>query len=61
MGHSLILQIHITIQAVYLNTAIFLPLGLPETNVFWSAPAEDWTSKKIWGGSQDVKNDYASD
>jgi len=46
--------------SLYLNTAIFLPLGLPETNAFWSAPAEDWTSKKIWSG-QDVKADHAVD
>ncbi|HEX8378353.1 MAG TPA: DUF2264 domain-containing protein [Pedobacter sp.] len=47
--------------SLYLNTTIFLPLGLPESNPFWSAPARDWSSKKIWSGSQDVINDHAID
>jgi hypothetical protein len=46
--------------SLYLATAILLPLGLPGTNAFWSEPAKDWTSKKIWSG-EDVKGDHALD
>lgn len=41
----------------YLATAVFLPLGLPESDPFWSAPAEKWTQQKVWSG-ENVKNDY---
>jgi hypothetical protein len=34
----------------------FAPLGLPPADPFWSAPAEDWTAKKIWAG-ENVKAD----
>ena len=43
--------------SLYLCTIGFLPLGLPATNPFWSAPAADWTAKKAWSG-QPVKKDY---
>lgn len=42
----------------YLCTLIFLPLGLPETDAFWSAPPEQWSAQKIWSG-QDFKNDHS--
>ncbi len=44
----------------YICTNIFLPLGLPETDEFWSAPPLPWTSVKIWSGA-DVKGDHALD
>lgn len=44
--------------SLYLCTTIFLPLGLPDTDEFWSAPAEPWTSLKAWTG-QDAPNDHA--
>ncbi|RXK86016.1 DUF2264 domain-containing protein [Filimonas effusa] len=34
----------------YLCSAIFLPLGLPGTDAFWTAPAEKWSAQKIWTG-----------
>ena len=43
--------------SLYICTIGFLPLGLPPSNPFWSAPAADWTSKKAWSG-QAVKKDY---
>jgi hypothetical protein len=46
--------------SLYLCTVGFLPLGLPTTNPFWSAPAADWTSKKAWSG-QPIKKDYHVD
>lgn len=44
--------------SLYLCSTIFLPLGLPETDEFWSAPAQPWTSLKVWTG-QDTPGDHA--
>jgi len=33
-------------------------LGLPASDPFWTAPAADWTQKKIWSG-QEVPGDHA--
>ena len=44
--------------SLYLCTTIFLPLGLPDTDEFWSAPAEPWTALKVWTG-QDAPGDHA--
>lgn len=46
--------------SMYIASLIFLPLGLPADNEFWSAPAADWTSKKAWSG-QPFPKDYAVD
>jgi hypothetical protein len=46
--------------SMYLASAGFLTLGLPEDHAFWTAPAEDWTSKKAWNG-QPFQKDYAVD
>jgi hypothetical protein len=43
-----------------LSVAILLPLGLPDTNEFWAAPAEMWTAQKVWGG-KGAPNDHAVD
>jgi hypothetical protein len=43
-------ETYISTGSLYLCSAVFLPLGLPETNPFWSAPAQDWTSKKAYSG-----------
>jgi hypothetical protein len=51
---------YITTGSLYICNNIFLPLGLPETDEFWSSPAEPWTSVKIWSG-QDVPADHALD
>lgn len=48
---------YISTGSLYLCTAGFLPLGLPESHPFWSAPAADWTSKKAWSG-QTFKRDH---
>jgi len=42
-------------------TLSFLPLGLPADNAFWTAPYEDWTTKKAWKGEhlhRDYKVEY---
>lgn len=36
--------------SLYITSLVFLPLGLPADHDFWTAPAEDWTSKKAWSG-----------
>lgn len=41
---------YISTGSCYLCSAVFLPLGLPENDAFWSAPAMPWTSKRIWAG-----------
>ena len=51
---------YITTGSLYICSDIFLPLGLPETDDFWSTPAAPWTSVKIWSG-QDVPADHAID
>lgn len=51
-------ETYISTGSLYLCTEAFLPLGLPADDPFWTAPAEDWTAKKIWSG-QDVKVDHA--
>lgn len=49
---------YINTGSVYLCMAVFLPLGLPETDPFWSRPDADWTSRKAWNGV-DVGADHA--
>lgn len=44
--------------SMYIASLVFLPLALPADDVFWTAPAEDWTSKKAWSGEPFPK-DYA--
>ncbi|WP_263382217.1 DUF2264 domain-containing protein [Granulicella arctica] len=50
---------YISTGSCYLCAAAWLPLGLPATDRFWSAPGQPWTAQKIWGGN-DVKADHAS-
>lgn len=51
---------YITTGSLYICANVFLPLGLPETDEFWNAPAKPWTAVKIWSG-QDVQADHALD
>jgi hypothetical protein len=46
--------------SMYICALGFVPLGLPTTHAFWTAPAEDWTARKAWSG-QPFKKDYAVD
>ncbi|CAD5248965.1 conserved hypothetical protein [Imperialibacter sp. EC-SDR9] len=58
-GHQpAIAEGYISTGSLYLCSMAFLPLGLPPNNSFWSTPAADWTSKKIWNGV-DVPADHA--
>lgn len=49
---------YINTGSVYLCMAAFLPLGLPESDSFWSNPPVDWTSLKAWSG-EDVGCDHS--
>ena len=49
---------YISTGSLYLASAAFLPLGLPPENAFWSAPAEKWTSVRVWAG-EDFPADHA--
>jgi hypothetical protein len=49
---------YISTGSLYLCSAVWLPLGLPASDEFWSAPAEPWTQQKAWSGV-DVKTDHA--
>lgn len=49
---------YINTGSIYLCMAVFLPLGLPESDPFWSRPDADWTSRKAWNGV-DVGADHA--
>ncbi len=49
---------YICTGSLYLCCAVFLPLGLPEKDPFWSAPDEKWTSLRITDG-EDVLRDHA--
>ena len=41
---------YISTGSLYLCTQVFLILGLPATDPLWTAPNEDWTTRKIWNG-----------
>jgi hypothetical protein len=51
---------YITTGSLYICSNIFVPLGLPESDEFWSSPETPWTSVKIWTG-QDAPADHALD
>ncbi|MDR1707185.1 MAG: DUF2264 domain-containing protein [Prevotella sp.] len=50
---------YLSTPCLYLSSLIFLPLGLPADDSFWTTPPEDWTSKKVWSGRTNVKLDKA--
>lgn len=52
---------YINTGSEYLCTAVFLPLGLSETDEFWSSPSMPWTSVKVWSGQNTVPADHALD
>ena len=58
-GHQPALgESYISTGSLYLCTAGLLPLGLPPSDEFWSAPAATWTSQKIWSG-ENLPADHA--
>jgi len=58
-GHQLHMgESYISTGSVYLCTEGLVALGLPETDPFWSDPAEAWSGKKAWSGF-DMEVDHA--
>lgn len=51
-------ETYISTGSLYLCTTGMLALGLQPLHNFWTSPASDWTSRKIWKGV-DLKNDHA--
>jgi hypothetical protein len=49
---------YISTGSLYLCAAAWLPLGLPATDEFWSAPAQMWTQQRAWSGV-DIETDHA--
>lgn len=45
---------YISTGSLYLCSTVMLPLGLPPSDEFWSAAAQDWTSKKLWNGRDEL-------
>jgi hypothetical protein len=43
-------ETYISTGSLYLCSVAFLPLGLPAADVFWTAPAQPWTSVRAWFG-----------
>ena len=43
---------NINTGSIYSCCAVFLPLGLKANDIFWKAPAEEWSSQKAWNGHQ---------
>ncbi|MBS1807755.1 MAG: DUF2264 domain-containing protein [Acidobacteria bacterium] len=52
-------ETYISTGSLYLCAVGLLPLGLPPEDEFWSAPAADWTARKVWAG-QNLEADHAS-
>lgn len=42
--------------SLYMTSLFLLPLGLPPTDSFWTAPDAPWTSKKAWQGESFPKD-----
>jgi hypothetical protein len=53
-------ETYISTGSLYLCITGLLPLGLQESDPFWTMPAADWTSRKVWKGI-DVPLDHAAD
>lgn len=41
---------YVSTGSAYLCAFIFLPLGLPADDPFWSQPPVEWSSQRIWSG-----------
>lgn len=58
-GHQVSMtETYINTGSQYLCCSVFIPLGLPASDPFWSGPAMEWTNLKAWGG-QTVPRDKA--
>ena len=53
-------ETYISTGSLYLCSAVWLPLGLPPADPFWSHPPAPWTSQIIWSG-KNFQADHAHD
>jgi hypothetical protein len=61
-GHQPALgEAYISTGSLYLCSVGLLPLGLPPPDEFWNAPAEKWTSQKLWSGKNLVADHALKD
>lgn len=51
---------YINVGSLYLCTAVFLPLGLPDEHSFWAGEDQKWSSQRLWSG-ESVTADHAVD
>ncbi|MDE3165100.1 MAG: DUF2264 domain-containing protein, partial [Acidobacteriota bacterium] len=51
-------ETYISTGSLYLCAGVFLPLGLKPSHPFWSAPGEDWSSRRLFRG-EDAAADHA--
>ena len=51
---------YINVGSLYLCSAVFLPLGLPAEDPFWTGEDEDWSGRKVWSGGH-IVIDHALD
>ncbi|MDY4976713.1 MAG: DUF2264 domain-containing protein, partial [Clostridia bacterium] len=50
-------EFYITTGSLYLCSAVFVALGLPEEDPFWSGEDKKWTNLAVFGG-QDLPWDH---
>ena len=53
-------EIDINTGSLYMCCSIFLTLGLPDDDMFWTAPYAEWTSVQAWNGGQ-IQKDQSID
>ena len=41
---------------MYIASASLLPLGLPESDSYWTAAPQDWTQKNAFAGARSSKD-----
>ena len=51
---------YICVGSLYLCSAVFLPLGLPESDPFWAEADRDWSGRRVWNGGR-IAIDHAVD
>ncbi|MFT4031494.1 MAG: DUF2264 domain-containing protein [Siphonobacter sp.] len=52
-------ETYISTGSLYLTATALLPLGLSAKDDFWSAPAADWTSRRLWEKGENLPTDHA--
>ncbi len=50
---------YISTGSLYLCSAVFLPLGLAPSHVFWSGEDKPWTAVKMWNGESSMECEHS--